>query len=570
MTDQEVSWQESFRLRQQTVMVSHLETAGNYLRSRQGPDGGWPIMEGLPSDVHATALAIEALSAYVDERSRVSVANGAIFLMRLKREHLDDLNLEHLSDLLLASMCEQAPDGEYIEAIVAAIQRTLNRAHSGGLELSVRSLTLTLQALLTLPAHRPPFFETWLSELKAQQSKNDGNWSALAGGPPSIVATALVVRVLANLKEDPETTVCIERAVRFLKKALDDNGWQSLGTNGDTFTRSVVLRAIANVRIVPYETIEGGAAALVSGFNRDGGCGGAPGEPSNIESTALTVLALVAAGETRFIPVRLAEAAMQSAGSLLSQVTSERDQLKVEFNRELELKSGQLLQELKDLRKQNEEFRSANRQLREEREILDREELSYRRRLAPQDLDSLVRQQRLLSRSSYIGLIAGTAIIVLGVLFYFPSVRVSASRYLPFIGGNIVFLGMVVLYFTVRGRIDLLRFLRRSIPEEASYPLRMRSDMPVGLGWQGDVDRFMRIGSMIPPSIRDELLYRVSNDLPEMPSDLMPRYARDLGLRFGFGPEETYLLRDWLEGIAILPPSERRIALDSLRRGIRT
>jgi hypothetical protein len=100
--------------------------AGDYLLSKQLA-AGWPLMAGLPFELHSTALAIEALSNFPGDRFRIAAGKGSVFLMRERRGHFQEADFDQLSDLLVVATCEQTPDADYVDAILSAYEKSFNR-----------------------------------------------------------------------------------------------------------------------------------------------------------------------------------------------------------------------------------------------------------------------------------------------------------------------------------------------------------------------------------------------------------------------------------------------------------
>jgi len=566
-----ISWRDSFRVRQQCVVVSELAKAGEYLRNAQDDSGGWGIRPRLPCDIHSTTLAIEALSHFVDEGSRLGAAKGAVHLMRLKRCCLEDLRLEELTDLVNAASAEQLPDTDYLSALCSAIKRRLGKETSDGQVPAIVVATL-LSSLSKTRGMDASFAEPWFERLEKWQSKEDGGWSVLPTGPTSVVATAFAIRALSGESHAQEA---IQRGVSFLMSTIKRDGWDALGGKDDVFTQAIVLRAISELVFVPYDIIAAGVTVLVKSANPDGGWGGTKTEPSNVENTALSAMALLAAGEARFIPLRLAEAAVQDGDEVLARVTEERDQLRERFDKELETKSGQLLSELKDLRSQNQSLRSENEGLRTKNKDL---------RSRSEELESRSDEFLRLARARLALQSPGTLSPYLSALFLIvPAATIPIliwvlmnSREAKSIWSWVILAATIAglfaaSYFLLR-RLTLSRTvaLSRSF-ERSSYPLfRSHTEDLIDTSWSVRseiyLEPFLRLNARLPSTIREELLYRLSTDFPEMPPDIARRYARDLAVRFSFPPEENRLLIEWLERMSHLAPRDRRVLLESVLR----
>src|SRR5262249_48365509 len=87
--------------------------------------------------------------------------------------------------------------------------------------------------------------------------------------------------------------------------------------------------------------------------NADGGWGTASGESSNVEATALVMLALVGTGETHVVTARLARHALADAKQLLREVEGDRDALRQDFQQRVADHWGQIAAQRQQLLSEN-------------------------------------------------------------------------------------------------------------------------------------------------------------------------------------------------------------------------
>src|SRR5205085_6923495 len=95
--------------------------------------------------------------------------------------------------------------------------------------------------------------------------------------------------------------------------------------------------------------IREGIDTVLSRINSDGSWGGGPKEAGNIEITAVCLLALTTAGENRFVPARMALAALNDLQHQLNRITDERDKLSQDFEKRVQAECGLVVTQRNDL-----------------------------------------------------------------------------------------------------------------------------------------------------------------------------------------------------------------------------
>src|SRR5258708_26249080 len=108
-----VSWLSLIETNQQVFAGRGLDKTLLYLRNARTPGEGWGAYPRLDSDLHHSALAIQALSYSGDNSSIGTVAGAASILRKQKADSLEQLGVEAICDLIVIARSEQRPGAEY-------------------------------------------------------------------------------------------------------------------------------------------------------------------------------------------------------------------------------------------------------------------------------------------------------------------------------------------------------------------------------------------------------------------------------------------------------------------------
>jgi len=109
-------------------------------------------------------------------------------------------------------------------------------------------------------------------------------------------------------------------------------------------------------------------------------------------------------------------------------------------------------------------------------------------------------------------------------------------------------------------------FRRTAVGAEAAHEVEV-DQPPIPKGRMGIIiSDFLRMTRALPPTLNEELTYRLMMDLGEMPPSLARKYTEDIAERYTLNPANRQRLARVIERIVILRPNERRVVLDQLRR----
>lgn len=270
MTPKLDDWRKRLQDRQRHFLVAELQGACQFLREAREEGKGWGPYPGLPSDLHHSALALEALAACRDDHSAAIIADAILYLREEETSRLDQLGLAQLADFVTVLRTEELQaDPALLQRTVAAVRKCWEACRAGKREVFVRDLGTTILALTGTGGEGRELARELAGSLLKLQRPDDGAWPAVEGEEGSVIATALAVQVLSGLDEhrkgDP-----LARGLRYLYKFLEKNSWKKSVAAGDIFTQAVMLRALAHVPDGSYEELHEGIGALAARRNADG------------------------------------------------------------------------------------------------------------------------------------------------------------------------------------------------------------------------------------------------------------------------------------------------------------
>lgn len=543
-----------------------------YLKAARAPGQGWGPYPKSASDLHHTALVLQALHYSRDKSVEATIADAASYVRKLKSDHLDTLNLEDATNMLLIVRSEQRRGNEgYVNQLIASLHRAYTTIMNGSTGISMRQLTSSLLAVLELGRNDLEMVKTWTDRLLDLQHP-DGGWPTVNENSSSVVATAMSLQVLNRLTGD-RIMESLRRGLLFVGNQLTEKTWKNLGMGGDTLSTTTVLRALAETPIADYSWTKQGVDLLFTRMNPDGSWGDGPGEPGNVENTALCLLALAAAGQTRFVPARLAKVAITEVQSHLSQITDERDKLRQDIETRVNEVSDNLFRERNDLLVENENLKVRLKSIQDETQAARsaREAAEYRSLAIERELDLL---RSVSSRSAQ-----PTDSVQLGPLVL-PAFTV---RILTLLVAPLVFLSGVAWYLLLPPRqtwstvIAVAAIVLAAVI--AGFAVFAIFENRRSRQWQSpylDVGStrsevsflrrtFSRMTSTWDPYISEELAYRL-NDIGDMSSEVAGRYTEDLATKLRLEPEQEVELLSWVNQVTRLDPVQRRVLLTQLQR----
>ena len=255
---------------------------------------------GAEFDRHASALAMEALLYLPHTDTNSVLLPVSNHFVTKYQEQIRGLGVDALADVcqLLGGTLDQ--DTVTRKAIVRHAEATVERLAR---ELPADAVRRASVLLLRLEGAAPVRLESRdvvLSLLSTEQQRSSGGWSTVAGDGGSLFATTEAVRALA-LFDDPRAHKARTQALRFLTAGA--TRLVERGRDIDTFELAIVLRALAGYAVGPYQLMSVIETELVRRQDDlDGGWPSLHGRDSSIELTALSVLALHAAGAHAHMP----------------------------------------------------------------------------------------------------------------------------------------------------------------------------------------------------------------------------------------------------------------------------
>jgi hypothetical protein len=332
--------------------------------------------------------------------------------------------------------------------------------------------------------------------------------------------------------------------------------------------------ALADAPESDYNWIREGVDVILGKMNNDGSWGGGAGEPGTTEATGLCLLALVAAGENKYVPARLARAAVTEMQDHLDEAIGERDRLRQDVEKRVQDECGQVVGERNELLKENKRLKGDISKLKSEitklSEVAESAEL-MRRRLEREreNLEMFFRESRAMSLRGRIwsilaGLVHTPVLAFIGLVSILAEVALFlwVSRWpMPWWLG-LIFAAPIVSLITViwiamsETPILLRRYSDRYYPERFQMPSRL-SELRL---------MYHDISAMWSPDLREEVGYRLFRELIEAPPQIGIRYIEDLSLRLNLPPYSRSMLVSWAERVLRLDPSDRRILFEQIQR----
>lgn len=543
-----------------------------YLKEARTPGQGWGPYPKSDTDLHHTALVLQALYYSRDKSLEPTIADAASYIRKSKLPQLNQLTLEEVSDLLSIVRSEQRRSSEeYPGQLIPALEQAYGRVVESNAGLSIRELTSAFLAVLELGISDSKLIKTW-SERLLQMQHPDGGWPNVSEKGSSIVATAMALQVLTRLTGE-QASEALRRGLVYVRNQLEETTWKNIGIGGDTFSYTTVLRALAEIPMADYNWSKQGVDLLFTQMNADGSWGDGPGEPGNVESTAMCLLALAAAGQTRFVPARLAKVAIMEIQSQLNLITDQHDKLQQDFEKRVDEVSDNLFRERNELLLETENLKSRLKTVQEEVQSArdSREAAEYRSLASERELELL--RTVLTNPSSRDSLSARTAmtsalayrVLVFGIGLIVPIL--SLSWYLlqqpRQVWSTVVGIVLIILSVTVSGYIVFFWYEERRFGQRLfKYSDRRPTQSDIALLRR----TFSRISAAWDPYVSEEVAYRLFNDITDMSPEIAERYTEDLATKLRLDPVQRIELLTWVGQVTRLDTAQRRVLLTQLQR----
>jgi hypothetical protein len=566
-------WFQLLTTRQQIFTAAEIRSVVKFLENVRIPSEGWGLYPGLPSNLHQSALAVKALSALGDPSTQGLIVDVAIYYKENNVKTVQQLPLGDLVDLLTVVRSELSPDWEYIGKILSVIKKYHKSILANDYIISVRDLGALLLSLQGLDERLAELTNSCAKKLISYQLP-DGSWPASDGSPGCLITTAIALQAFTDLKID-YTKDPIERGLHYLIKSLKAEGDQSLDYTGDTFAKATLLSALAKIPGASYQLISELVNDLLKLLNEDGGWGGGPTEPSTVECTSLALLALTDAGENRYIPARLAEAALHDLSAEVYKVSKELDQLKQDFDGKMQQQIGNVIHERDKLRKENKEIKKEMHKLENIKNIVQKVEIADRlvNVLTPFEEDDFIKGRSTppkLLKQLITTTIRDSWQNIIKLYILFTTLFILLNNIFPETGKNIFqfiglkpYLSLIVVFIAITILYIFMTFFQKALklPNELyENRLTLRLKSPIQLIEYS----FFLMSREWPKGISEELVYLLNREFIELPPEIALRRVEILGNRLMLSTQQKAQLRRWLKTSMDLSVMDRRILFNKL------
>jgi hypothetical protein len=516
---------------EQLVISREIAAAMGFLHSARLAGTGWGAYPQAGGDSYHSSLVVEALRRCSAERSSVMISDVAA-AFRFEKKELRQLGLLQISELASIAAADAAEDADYLEKVLSTASSLVDKRSLT--TKSVRELAMSALHLQECGDRTATLVGRIADVLLAQQDRQHGGWPSMPSAELALLPTALTVTALQGL-DDKRYDNARERGARWLVEQI------RTGTEvRETLVKGAVLRCFVGAAPADMTIVEPLLRDLLSSPNSDGGWGAVPKAVSSIETTAVVLSALIAAGENKFVPRRSALQAVHLFKEKLDESEKERAVLKQRLDDEVNDRCGKVIRDLKNLK-------------REHREVTARlEDFERKRRLNPEML--LIPQASAWTTPIRITGIVAAALATL-VLGWADVVRSSVAMLTATVLILAALIGVVIAYFDRRRRIPT------AVESEYgdSVPLSEASDAIMLASMFRDMSREW------PPGIREEVLYAL-NAFVDLPPDMMTRFAQDLAMRLAIPSGIAGQLAVWLRLVARVHPRQRRVLFYQLQR----
>jgi hypothetical protein len=570
-------WLSLFEQDQQCHISEDLHSTISFLRIARKQGEGWGPYSKFQSNLHQSALVIQALFKSSEKSIVGTAADASAFFLNYYGDKIENLKIEEICDLLTIINAEKKPIDEQISGLlIETLINSLNQTIDYQI-LTVKNLSYAITVLLD---HDPAIenkISNWISILINVQLTNGGFPASNNISNASNIATAWGLRALNRIKRKNES---LNKAVDFLENEIANETWELIGKR-DIFTHATILLALAESPSAKYVVLREGMNSLMSLKNIDGSWGATQGQTGDIEITALSFLALVTSGKNSFIPYKIAKAAIHQVNHELKKIQEERDNLKRDFDNKLNDDCGKVLHERNVLLAENRKLKSDNNDLRKVnlKKNIERESFQedYFRNRFLKEFNKLDTDIKYYSTSqSFMGkLLEFIRNQDWTLVIFFVSAAVTTfflihdynkndslltktleiSSFILLIVGAVIFL--IVRYNT---RKRTYKYLTK---DSYSKFLRSGPSPLIDLRYE-----FIDMAEDWPPSLREEIIYYLFKNILDSPPEIGLRFIEDVIIRFKMSANERKKLQRWVISVLEFDPRERRILFEQLRTSV--
>lgn len=526
-----------------------IKQAEQFLKGARNKEGDWGYYKDFPLDIHASSLAIEALRMSKSPKFRNPAEDAAARIKTVTNNKFKSLEVQQLVDSLNIFSGNMQ---KHLDLESRLMARLKDLRHNNGWGNPEPSISLSCEVILSfMKLKKPPqeVIKQWVNYLTDQQ-RSDGGWGATPDSESAIIPTCQALRVFNRLS-DKSTAKIQSAASDFLRNSLRKKDWNELG---DTFAISTTLRTLGEMENFPFEIVQTGVDALYDRVNSDGGWGAAKKETTNIEYTALSIIALSIAGENKFVPYKLAVATMEEADSKIKFLGNERDKLLKEIELHVQKEISNIIRERDNLLTQV-NFNKDNVQKSEAKIKDQKSELNDMARFIEQE--SISRRYRISEMPNYQLVFKATLLVVTFNVVAYLLLRDNLNYFLPVIG---IFVILFMSYLIIKYRGEA-RYLRNDV---FSIPNKQMSNkqMPI-------VFELIDILVEWPPSMREDLLFRLMKEGRKVSFEDVDLYVHNMSSRllkeYPIRPIQYKRLQDIMYRLMNLPPSARQDVIDNVQ-----
>ena len=535
-------WHHIIVANEQTFISPIIKKAGEFLKSARNEEGDWGYYKDFPLDIHASSLAIEALRMSKSSKFKTPAEDAATRIKVITNKKFETLGVQQLVDSLNILSGSMLRDSELESKLIARLKDLRHNSGWGDPEPSISLSCEVILSLMKLRKTPQEVIKQWVDYL-SQYQRSDGGWGATPDSESAIIPTCQALRVFTHFS-DKSTAKIQSAAMDFLRNFFQKKDWNELG---DTFTISITLRTLGEIEDFPFEIVQAGVDTLYKRVNSDGGWGAAKEETSNIEYTALSIIALSIAGENKFVPSKLAIATLEEAESKIKKLRNERNKLLKDIESHVQTEINNIIQERDNLLKKD----SLNRIDIQNLEGKLKEQESERKkgeRLIEREIYS--RRNTIRKKPNYqLYLKVVVLATTFGVGTYFL-LRDYPNFLLPIVGFVMVL--SVSYYF-------FAKFRKKQILKEIMFDPERRSI----------VFELIEFMAEWPPSIREDFLFLLMKEGSTVPFQDTDAYVHNITRKvdrtLSLRPTQYNNLLNIMYRLMNLPPSARQYVIDEIQ-----
>lgn len=356
-------------LNEQTFITETIKNAGKFLCNSRNEEGDWGYFKGFPSDLHVSSLSIKALRILKNQEFETYAEDATAYIKDAYGSDIDKYGVQKSVDLLNIISGNETRDTELEQKIVKNIKSLKIGDGWGNQEPSISLSCEVVLALIELK--RPPqsLITQWIEYLVRTQSSENGGWGATPDSNSEIIPTSQALRVL-NYFSDKFYSKAKSATIEFFLNYFKKKSWKEIY---DIYSVAIILQTIGYLEEFPFEIIQNGIDYIYECVNPDGGWGATKGQPSNVEHTSLSMIALSSVDDNKFVPVRLVNAIFKTARAELINLQNERDNLLKDIDLKVQKEMKNIINERNELKKKAERHKKEVKKWKDRVERLEHE-----------------------------------------------------------------------------------------------------------------------------------------------------------------------------------------------------